>query len=92
MTKTRQSSKHQYYISINNMVNRPRRFRRLYVNHILTARVFPDPVCAIPIISLPLRAIGQPWAWMAVGAEKPCFLKLQHAQVKNTLTVTTEFC
>jgi len=74
------------------MVNHPRRFCRLYVNHILTARVFPDPVCAIPVISLPLRATGQPWAWMAVGAEEPCFLKLQLAEVKNMLTKATEFC
>jgi len=35
---TRQSSKHQYCISINNMVNHPRRFHRLYVKHTLTAR------------------------------------------------------
>jgi len=41
----------------------------------LTARVFPDPVCAIPTISLPLKAMGHPWAWIAVGSAKPCFLK-----------------
>ena len=29
---------------------------------LLTASVFPEPVCAIPTISLPLMAIGQPWA------------------------------
>ena len=34
----------------------------------LTESVFPDPVCAIPTTSLPLRAIGQPCAWIDVGA------------------------
>jgi hypothetical protein len=41
----------------------------------LTARVFPDPVCAIPTMSRPLKAIGQPWACIAVGSAKPCFLQ-----------------
>lgn len=40
-----------------------------------TARVFPDPVLAIPTMFSPLIAIGQPCAWMAVGKSKPCFLK-----------------
>ena len=34
---------------------------------LLTANVFPEPVCATPTIFLPLRAIGQPWAWIGVG-------------------------
>ena len=42
---------------------------------LLTASVFPEPVCAIPTISLPLMAIGQPWAWMAVGSSNACLLK-----------------
>ncbi len=25
---------------------------------------FPDPVAEMPIMSLPLRAMGQPWLWM----------------------------
>ena len=77
------------YVSMSEEVNI--KGQRIKVKHILTTRVFPDPVCAIPIISFPLRAIGQPWTWMAVGDEKPCFLKLQHAQVKNILTKATEF-
>lgn len=36
----------------------------------LTASVFPEPVCAIPTMSWPLRATGKPWAWMAVGSLK----------------------
>lgn len=74
------------------MVNHPRRHCGLYGNHILTARVLPDPVCAIPTTSFPIRATGQSWAWMALGAEKPCFLKLQHAEVKNILTKATKSC
>lgn len=38
------------------------------------ARVFPDPVAEMPTMSLPSRAIGQPWLWMGVGALKPCFM------------------
>lgn len=38
----------------------------------LTASVFPEPVCAIPTMSLPLRATGKPWAWIAVGSLKFC--------------------
>mmetsp|Transcript_6601 Transcript_6601/g.23533 ORF Transcript_6601/g.23533 Transcript_6601/m.23533 type:complete len:280 (+) Transcript_6601:281-1120(+) len=30
--------------------------------------VFPEPVCAMPTTSRPERAIGQPCAWMGVGA------------------------
>jgi hypothetical protein len=53
------------YININKG-NHARRHHRLYGNYVLTACVFPDPVCAIPTISFPLRAIGQPvpgWQW-----------------------------
>lgn len=38
----------------------------------LTDNVFPDPVCATPTISNPLRATGHPWAWIAVGSVKFC--------------------
>lgn len=38
----------------------------------LTANVFPDPVWAIPTMSLPLRATGKPWDWIAVGSLKFC--------------------
>jgi hypothetical protein len=31
------------------------------------ATVFPDPVKAMPIISLPLNATGRPCTWMGVG-------------------------
>lgn len=40
----------------------------------LTASVFPEPVCAIPTMSLPLRATGKPWDWIAVGSLKFCCL------------------
>ena len=35
-------------------------------------RVLPEPVMAMPTMFWPERAMGQPWAWMGVGAEKPC--------------------
>ena len=35
----------------------------------LTPIVLPEPVCAMPTKSLPDRAMGQPWAWIAVGSE-----------------------
>mmetsp|Transcript_65645 Transcript_65645/g.161624 ORF Transcript_65645/g.161624 Transcript_65645/m.161624 type:complete len:204 (-) Transcript_65645:93-704(-) len=35
------------------------------------ARVFPDPVSAMPTRSLPLRQTGQHCAWMAVGLANP---------------------
>jgi hypothetical protein len=35
---------------------------------LLTPAVFPEPVCAMPTISLPDITMGQDWAWMAVGA------------------------
>ncbi len=31
------------------------------------AKVFPLPVLAIPIISLPERIMGNAWAWIGVG-------------------------
>lgn len=43
-------------------------------NNLLTARVFPDPVWAIPTMFLPLNAIGQLTAWIGVGLLNPCFL------------------
>lgn len=52
---------------------------------LLTASVFPEPVCAIPTISLPLMAIGQPWAWMAVGSSNPCLL--QRKLMISTITM-----
>lgn len=42
---------------------------------ILTANVFPEPVWAIPTMSRPLMAIGQPWHWIAVGDSNPDFLQ-----------------
>jgi len=41
----------------------------------LTESVFPEPVWAIPTMSWPLMAIGQPWHWIAVGASNPDFLQ-----------------
>lgn len=38
----------------------------------LTDKVFPEPVWAMPTMSLPLRARGKPCAWMAVGSLKFC--------------------
>nr|GMC69927.1 hypothetical protein Iba_chr03aCG11170 [Ipomoea batatas] len=35
------------------------------------AKVFPEPVSAMPIRSLPFKAIGHPCDWMAVGSTKP---------------------
>ena len=35
-------------------------------------RVFPDPVCEIPIQSRPWRAKGQNWLWIGVGLGKFC--------------------
>lgn len=37
------------------------------------AKVFPDPVADMPIISLPNKAMGQPWDWIGDGAVNPCF-------------------
>lgn len=37
-----------------------------------TDKVFPEPVWAMPTMSLPLRARGNPCAWMAVGSLKFC--------------------
>ena len=31
----------------------------------------PDPVCAIPTKSCPVRAMEKPWDWMGVGAANP---------------------
>lgn len=42
---------------------------------LLTESVFPEPVEAIPTRSLPLRAIGQPCAWIGVGYSNPIFLE-----------------
>lgn len=36
------------------------------------ARVLPDPVALMPIMSLPRRAMGQPWLWMGEGFTNPC--------------------
>jgi hypothetical protein len=41
----------------------------------LTDSVFPEPVWAIPTMSRPLMATGQPWHWIAVGASNPDFLQ-----------------
>mmetsp|Transcript_44291 Transcript_44291/g.73469 ORF Transcript_44291/g.73469 Transcript_44291/m.73469 type:complete len:216 (-) Transcript_44291:442-1089(-) len=38
------------------------------------ANVLPDPVAEMPTMSLPSRAIGQPWLWMGVGAVKRYFI------------------
>ena len=37
------------------------------------ASVLPLPVCAMPIMSRPLSAMGQPCAWMGVGSLNPAF-------------------
>ena len=37
-------------------------------------RVFPDPVWAMAITSMPARAIGQQTDWIAVGLLNPAFL------------------
>lgn len=50
---------------------------------LLTARVFPDPVWAMPTMSLPLRASGKPWAWMGVGSLKLCC-------IRTSITYSTE--
>lgn len=66
------------YIFSINMLSYYIRFLPKYQNkhrkqyHRLTANVFPDPVWAIPTMSLPLRATGKPWAWIAVGSLKFC--------------------
>lgn len=41
----------------------------------LTDKVFPEPVWAMPTMSLPLRARGNPCAWMAVGSLKFCCIR-----------------
>jgi len=40
----------------------------------LTDNVFPEPVCAMPTRSRPLRANGQPCAWIGVGWVHCCSL------------------
>lgn len=35
------------------------------------ANVLPEPVCAMPIRSWPVKAIDHPCAWIAVGPLKP---------------------
>ncbi|KAH3661827.1 hypothetical protein OGAPHI_006005 [Ogataea philodendri] len=37
---------------------------------IANAAVLPDPVWAIPMMSLPWRLCGSDWAWIGVGSEK----------------------
>lgn len=49
-------------ISYHNMKSLP-----LWVH---TANVFPEPVWAMPTISRPLRAKGNPWHWIGVGSVK----------------------
>ena len=43
---------------------------------LLTARVLPEPVWAIPTTSLPLKARHQPVDWMVVGAVHFCSLSM----------------
>ena len=40
----------------------------------MKAKVFPDPVCAIPTRSLPDRAVGHPIDWIGVGRSQFCCL------------------
>jgi len=55
----------------------------------LTDNVFPEPVCAMPTMSLPLRAMGQPCAWIAVGSLNPSFLQ---TGLKNSLAILYHQC
>ncbi len=55
----------------------------------LTASVFPKPVCAIPTMSLPVRATGKPWDWIAVGSLKFCCIStsITYSARKRRVTV-----
>ena len=50
------------------------------------ARVLPDPVLAIPIISRPDMITGMAWAWIGVGFSKLAF------KISNILDVTPHCC
>lgn len=50
----------------------------------LTDKVFPEPVWAMPTMSLPLRARGKPWAWMAVGSLKFCCIRTSITYSRRT--------
>mmetsp|Transcript_17986 Transcript_17986/g.59058 ORF Transcript_17986/g.59058 Transcript_17986/m.59058 type:complete len:316 (-) Transcript_17986:871-1818(-) len=50
-------------------------------------RVFPEPVKAIPIISLPLRATGRPWTWMGVGRSMPLALSRSRVGFGNLMSL-----
>ena len=41
------------------------------------ARVLPEPVAEMPIISLPSSAIGHPWLWMGEAVLRKCKRKAQ---------------
>jgi hypothetical protein len=59
---------------------------------ILTANVFPEPVWAIPTMSRPLMAIGQPWHWIAVGVSNPDFLqKCKHILIRMRIITGLTF-
>jgi hypothetical protein len=49
------------------------------------ANVFPLPVAEIPIISLPKRAMGQPWDWMGVA------VNMNRTVIKNNGDQITEY-
>jgi len=42
----------------------------------IKAKVFPDPVCAIPIMSFPLRARGQPILGLTLALDRSGLDKL----------------
>ena len=43
-------------------------------------RVLPDPVCAMPTKSCPVRAMEKPWDWMGVGAANPARRTWTHSE------------
>lgn len=50
-----------------------------------TDKVFPEPVMAMPTMSRPLRAIGQPWAWIGVGSLNPALLQEKNQRACNRM-------
>ena len=57
----------------------------------MNAKVLPDPVSAIPIMSLPDMAMGQPWLYMAVGFTKfSCKVKVSVMYLGNLTSSNVE--
>ncbi|RMX40748.1 hypothetical protein pdam_00015949 [Pocillopora damicornis] len=42
----------------------------------VNTKVFPEPVNAIPIMSLPVRTAGMPWICIGVGCVMPFFFSV----------------